>query len=178
MGVVVRVDHITSPPVSYALRSRYALIESTRSSNKTHTREENVALDIPISSTGESVRPSPDILNSWKEIARYLDRGIRTVQRWEGELGLPVRRPHGRGRSAVFAVKSEIDAWLLSRPREIDMTEVTVDGRVMTEVSLNSLHMLHVDARRLRADVVASRAELGETITRLVQTLSKMMQPV
>ena len=140
-----------------------------------------MALESLIPSTGELVRPSPDILNSWKEIARYLDRGIRTVQRWEGELGLPVRRPHGRGRSAVFAVKSEIDAWLLSRPREIDTKTVMVDGRIMTEVcltSLRSLHSLHVDARRLRADVHASRMELGESITRLVQTLSKMMQPV
>jgi len=146
--------------------------------DKTKKRRRNVALESLIPSTGELVRPSPDILNSWKEIARYLDRGIRTVQRWEGELGLPVRRPHGRGRSAVFAVKSEIDAWLLSRPREIDTKALMVDGRVITDVYLTNLHTLHVDARRLRADVHASRMELGESITRLVQTLSKMMQPV
>jgi hypothetical protein len=30
-----------------------------------------------------------DLLNSWKEIAAYLNRGIRTVQRWEAELGMP-----------------------------------------------------------------------------------------
>ena len=32
-------------------------------------------------------------LNTWKEIATYMGRGVRTVQRWERELGLPVRRP-------------------------------------------------------------------------------------
>ena len=131
-----------------------------------------MAFDRPISSTVESVRPSPDILNSWKEIARYLDRGIRTVQRWEGELALPVRRPHGRGRSAVFAVKSEIDGWLLSRPREIDTKTLVF------EVSLNSLQMSREEGRRLRAEVHTSRTELGDSITRLVQTLGKMMQPV
>ncbi|MCU1384559.1 MAG: hypothetical protein JWL71_3256 [Acidobacteria bacterium] len=53
-------------------------------------------------------------LDSWKAIAGYLDRDERTAQRWERELGLPVRRfPGGRGRS-VFAYSSEIDAWLLS----------------------------------------------------------------
>ncbi len=54
-----------------------------------------------------------DLLNSWKEISNYLDRNVRTCQRWEVELGLPVHRidqssPH----SKVFAYKSEIDKWL------------------------------------------------------------------
>lgn len=52
------------------------------------------------------------VLNSWKEIAAYLDRGIRTVQRWESELRLPVHRPRGKNRSAVFALREEIDDWL------------------------------------------------------------------
>src|SRR3954463_10845884 len=39
-------------------------------------------------------------LDSWKEIAAYLRRGVRTVQRWERDEGLPVHRlAHGkRGR--------------------------------------------------------------------------------
>ena len=63
--------------------------------------------------------PSPqktlkvESLNSWKEISLYLDRGVRTVQRWERELGLPVHRI-GRGpRSPVHAFPSELQAWLL-----------------------------------------------------------------
>ena len=53
-----------------------------------------------------------NILSSWKEIAGYLKRGVRTVQRWERDLRLPVRRPRGKGRSAVLAIRSEVDAWL------------------------------------------------------------------
>jgi len=53
-----------------------------------------------------------DVLNSWKEIASYLGRGVRTVQRWERELNLPVRRPRAKERSAVLALKSELDQWL------------------------------------------------------------------
>ncbi len=52
------------------------------------------------------------LLNSWKEIAEYVGRGVRTVQRWERELGLPVRRPRNHLRSPVIAIPSEIDEWL------------------------------------------------------------------
>lgn len=52
-------------------------------------------------------------LNSWKEIAVYLDRGIRTVQRWELELDLPVHRIGKGPRSPVHAFPSELQAWLL-----------------------------------------------------------------
>jgi TolB-like protein len=54
-----------------------------------------------------------DILNSWKEISNYLDRNVRTCQRWETELGLPVNRiDQNSQHSKVFAYKSEIDQWL------------------------------------------------------------------
>lgn len=53
-----------------------------------------------------------DVLNSWKEVASYLGRGVRTVQRWEQELALPVRRPRGKSRSAIIAFRSELDEWL------------------------------------------------------------------
>jgi hypothetical protein len=62
--------------------------------------------------------PNQEVLNSWKEVATYLGRGVRTVQRWEQELGLPVRRPRGKSRSAVIAFKSELDAWLHQAPVE------------------------------------------------------------
>jgi phage terminase Nu1 subunit (DNA packaging protein) len=55
------------------------------------------------------------ILSGWKEIAGHLRRGVRTVQRWE-HYGLPVHRPAGRSRSAVFAISEEIDRWAHRRP--------------------------------------------------------------
>jgi CheY-like chemotaxis protein len=51
------------------------------------------------------------LLNSWKEIARYVGRSERTVQRWEKQCGFPVRRPAGKTRSAVIALPSEIQGW-------------------------------------------------------------------
>jgi len=56
----------------------------------------------------------PVQLNGWKEIAAYLGRSVRTVQRWEKEFGLPVRRFGTSRPESVFAFPREIDAWLLS----------------------------------------------------------------
>jgi len=56
--------------------------------------------------------PERKILNSWKEIASYLGKGVRTVQRQESELKLPIRRPAGRDRTAVLAFTDELDEWL------------------------------------------------------------------
>ena len=52
-----------------------------------------------------------EVIESWKEISRYLDRDIRTLQRWEQERGLPVRRMPGGLKPGVYALKTELDAW-------------------------------------------------------------------
>jgi Tol biopolymer transport system component len=54
-------------------------------------------------------------LNSWKEIAAYLGRETRTIQRWEKEEGLPIRRHLHSKRSSVYALQSELDTWWRSR---------------------------------------------------------------
>lgn len=55
--------------------------------------------------------PPTDRLDSWKEIAAYLNRSVRTVRRWEADEGLPVHRHMHRSLGSVYAHKSEIDAW-------------------------------------------------------------------
>ena len=50
-------------------------------------------------------RPPEDRLDSWKEIASYLKRGVRTVRRWEREEGLPVHRQVHRVLGSVYAYK-------------------------------------------------------------------------
>jgi hypothetical protein len=63
-----------------------------------------------------SFREETTVLTSWKDIARYMGKGVRTVQRWEHQLGLPVRRPTGaQYKSAVLVDRSELDAWLATR---------------------------------------------------------------
>ena len=54
-------------------------------------------------------------LESWKEIAAYLQRDVRTVTRWEKSEGLPVHRHLHRSRSSVYAYPSQLDAWRAGR---------------------------------------------------------------
>jgi Tol biopolymer transport system component len=55
--------------------------------------------------------PNGKRLESWKEIAAYLNREVRTAMRWEKERSLPVHRIPGK-RSGVYTSTAEVDAWL------------------------------------------------------------------
>jgi Tol biopolymer transport system component len=69
---------------------------------------------------GTAPRSGPeDRLDSWKAIASYLGRGVRTVQRWEREEGLPVHRLAHEKRGSVYADRHEVDAWWESRRRTL-----------------------------------------------------------
>src|SRR6476469_1458690 len=62
------------------------------------------------------VRPSgEDRLDSWKEIAEYLRRSVRTVRRWEAEERLPVHRHVHQNAGTVYAFRQELDLWLADR---------------------------------------------------------------
>jgi len=61
----------------------------------------------------------PNRLDSWKEIAVYLNRSLRTVQRWEKEEGLPVHRLRHEKKGSVYAFRNELDAWWESRRVEL-----------------------------------------------------------
>lgn len=68
-------------------------------------------------------RPHLDLhvgrLDSWKEIAVFLNRTVRTIQRWEKHEGLPIHRHiHSNGPS-VYALKSEILAWQQDRSTSV-----------------------------------------------------------
>jgi hypothetical protein len=52
------------------------------------------------------------ILNGWKEIASHVGRSVRTVQRWEFTLGMPIHRPANKSRSSVTAFTDEIENWI------------------------------------------------------------------
>ncbi|MBN2432322.1 MAG: hypothetical protein JXQ27_12670 [Acidobacteria bacterium] len=71
-------------------------------------------------------------LDSWKEIAVYFQRGVRTVQRWERDLGLPVHRISGSRSKSVYAYTRELDAWLhrgAAAPTDETAAPARVNGR-------------------------------------------------
>lgn len=63
----------------------------------------------------EPASAADERLDSWKEIASYLKRSVRGVQRWEAEEGMPVHRHRHDKRGTIFAFKPELDAWWRER---------------------------------------------------------------
>ena len=58
-------------------------------------------------------------LDSWKDIATYLGREVRTVQRWAVARSFPVHHlPGGGKRPRVFSDTSEIDTWMQATASE------------------------------------------------------------
>jgi hypothetical protein len=56
-----------------------------------------------------------DRLDSWKQIAAYLEKSERTVRRWHETEGLPVHKHQHQQRGSVWAYVGEINAWRESR---------------------------------------------------------------
>jgi hypothetical protein len=105
---------------------------------------------------------STHILSGWKDIANYLGKGVRTVQRYEEDLRLPVRRPAGRVRGSVVATKAELDAWVAASPiRETFQTMLPTDplcavSRAGVREGIREMRTLQVQMRELRADMTRS----------------------
>lgn len=69
----------------------------------------------PLKIVPEKEETHAGLLDSWKEIARYLGRDVRTVQRWEKSENLPVHRHIHRAKGSVYAFKAEIEMWRTAR---------------------------------------------------------------
>jgi hypothetical protein len=67
-------------------------------------------------------------LESWKEIATYLNRHVTTVRRWEKQEGLPVHRHVHDKLGSVYAFRAELDAWWRSRRVQLEQGKETAEG--------------------------------------------------
>jgi hypothetical protein len=120
---------------------------------------------------------STEVLSSWKDIAQYLKRGVRTVQRWESELALPVRRRRGKRRAGVSAIRSEIDIWLSTCPTVTNEPEIQaplVSNQALLQQASDLIaqsRLLQSDQARLRADLARLRKDLVLSVHRFVVTV-------
>jgi TolB-like protein/Tfp pilus assembly protein PilF len=69
-------------------------------------------------------------LDSWKEIAAYLNRDVTTVQRWEKREGMPIHRHVHDKRGSVYALTEELDAWIQSRSSRADQPEKKPEAEI------------------------------------------------
>jgi hypothetical protein len=127
------------------------------------------------------------LLNSWKEIAAYLGRGVRTAQRWE-KYGLPVRRLAPGPRASVIADARDIDTWIQSakshgfeaansvRPALVPTAALApirqfrpfIDGHDVLENGRNRLAQLIANVARLKAN-----CERASQLARSINSTSK-----
>jgi len=114
----------------------------------------------------------PSVLTCWKDIARYLGRGVRTVQRWEQEFGLPVRRPNGSHRkSAVVVYIRDLEMWLDSQWSERGVEND--DGKVIAKAELSELIKR---SRSLRAAHMMIMEETSVALDTLIQSFNELEQ--
>lgn len=133
----------------------------------------------------QNTEVAPTVLNSWKEIASYLQRGVRTVQRWERDLHLPVHRIGTGKRSPVYATVSELKFWLATSAaarREYSNTAqeeprpalVTRRERSAVEDSRRLLVSVRELARQIAETSVRQRRQTEDLQARILQMRAKV----
>ncbi|MCX6568293.1 MAG: hypothetical protein NT147_04495 [Candidatus Aminicenantes bacterium] len=90
-------------------------------------------------------------LESWKEISSYLKRSVKTCQRWEMELDLPIHRLDGTPSARVFAYPSELDGWIAeklshTRERPEDPSKPRRSGRKTLQIAAGAVAVLAIAA--------------------------------
>ncbi len=113
---------------------------------------------------------SDDRLDSWKEIATFLKRGVRTVQRWEREEGLPVHRHQHRKLGSVYGFQSEVATWWNSRRRSLEAEDSAESKR-----DKHKLKLLVLPFENLSGD--PSQDYLSDGLTEEMITHLARLQP-
>ncbi len=81
-----------------------------------------------------------DRLDSWKEIAAYLKRDVSTVQRWEKREGMPVHRHLHNKLGSVYAFRTALDAWWLTRSLRLGADDSPVGVSPSSEPASDARH--------------------------------------
>jgi len=131
---------------------------------------------------GRQTAAQGEVFSGWKDVANYLGKSVRTVQRYERELGLPIRRPAAKATVAVIATKAELDAWisaspLRSAPRR---TQATANNSGMLKefrMQVKELHQLRHETAQLRQAVNASLALLRMNPQLAMSREGRVQQP-
>lgn len=116
--------------------------------------------------------PDRKVLHSWKDISNYTGRGVRTIQRYEVQLGFPVHRPAGKRRSAVLAFSDEVDSWLNNAPMVAMPALVSPPRLTAEQIRMRKREWLAVAANAKRGlECTQSTAEACRLQARRVQEM-------
>ena len=124
------------------------------------------------------VMKTDQILDSWKEIAAYLNRSIRTCHRFEQELGLPVHRLDDSPKARVYAYKNELDTWLetvLRSSETLPAIAVLPFEKIYNTLASFDLSSLQ-DFRGMKGKIIYRDGEIlsGMNLLRILQIVPKL----
>lgn len=124
---------------------------------------------------------TPALLGSWKEIASFFAKTIRTVQRWERTERLPVYRHRHMKGSTVYALESELIAWRDIRSKNQDQSILpgrTVSRRfrlaVLPFANLSANHRLRHFGDALTYELIIQLARLDPARVGIIAYTSVM----
>jgi hypothetical protein len=112
------------------------------------------------------------VLCGWKEIARYLGKGVRTLQRYEHDLSLPVRRLSRNRGGSVMAAKSDLDNWLKLAPtlrESLNSTKQSLQENLRLQIAQGTR-----EQAQLRTQMTALREELKMSVRRVHESISRL----
>jgi hypothetical protein len=113
------------------------------------------------------------MLSSWKEIAHFFGKGVRTVQRWEKTLDLPIHRPPGAPSNVVLARTSDLEEWMHRGPigrEEVLDTEVETIGLDGLEREVTFL----AEVTGVSAASILSGASTEDRVAALTEVLGRV----
>src|ERR1700733_8562859 len=77
---------------------------------------------------------SRQLLNGWNEmISRHIGQGVRTVQRWEPWLGMPIYGTTLKNKSVVVAFSDELDR-LISRASPATEEDAVLNNEIVLQI--------------------------------------------
>jgi hypothetical protein len=112
------------------------------------------------------------ILNGWKEIARYVNGSVRTVQRWE-KVGMPVVRPVPGSRGSVIAYSEQVDAWV--GRSQLRREHLDTNGKSNISFSENFYDRL-MQARSLIRQLMKTRTEMADRMLSLQAEIAALRE--
>jgi len=114
-----------------------------------------------------------EILCGWKRIATYLDMSVRSVQRYEQEYALPVRRPTGKARGAVITTIPELDRWVSTHTVQSDTgsTNNALVGGEVLRAGFNRMQVLVEEMRQLQQEMSDKCREMMASVGSLRMTV-------
>lgn len=121
------------------------------------------------------------MLSSWKEIAHFFGKGVRTVQRWEKTLDLPIHRPPGAPSNVVLARTTDLEEWMHRGPVARAVLDEASDAWAdpLTAIALvrleEEIHLLTLQSG-IRIEATATDPTPRERIEMLSSTISRLRE--